>query len=102
VAASDTGSSPTAPAPLRSSESTTEALDELDFYALFLRKVRRLTSSNRVTPAELCEKLDLHKAQVSAWLTRAVADGQLEKLARPVRYVSARVGTSSPQPRLYS
>jgi predicted Rossmann fold nucleotide-binding protein DprA/Smf involved in DNA uptake len=97
-----TAESPTPPLPALEPalELSSDDIEELDFYSLFLHRVRRLTRSDPLTPAQLCTTLGLHKSQVEVWLSRARAEGQLQKLTRPVRY--AAVQESSPQPRLFS
>lgn len=56
-----------------------------DFYALFIADLSRL-AYEPVSIADLCKKTDLHKSQITEWLKRAVSDGNVKKLARPVRY----------------
>ena len=55
-------------------------------YELFLEKMRDACSVAPRKPTELAEELDLIPAQVKAWMERAVDEGQIEKLTRPVRY----------------
>jgi predicted Rossmann fold nucleotide-binding protein DprA/Smf involved in DNA uptake len=72
-----------------------------ELYALFLQRARELMSEQPATVAHICDRLDLHKSQVEAWLARAVSDGELDKvMTRPVRY--ALVDTSTNQPSLFS
>jgi len=71
--------------------------NDFDFYNLFLHHVRRAADAQAVSAAELSASFDLHKAQVDAWLARAVSDGHLRKLTRPVRYALTGTGTSQPQ-----
>lgn len=61
----------------------------LDFYALFLHRLRAEAGTTALTVAELQQRLELTKAQLDEWLKRAVTEGQAEKLARPVRYQAA-------------
>jgi predicted Rossmann fold nucleotide-binding protein DprA/Smf involved in DNA uptake len=42
-----------------------------------------------LTPAALAEHLDVTQTQMNAWLKRALAQKQVRKLNRPVRYVKA-------------
>lgn len=58
----------------------------LDFYAIFLHRLRAETANTALTVAELQERLQLNKAQLAEWLARAVNEGHAEKLTRPVRY----------------
>ncbi len=60
--------------------------DDLDFYGLFLMKVKLLCSDAPKTPDELVEALGLNKTQLNTWLKRSVSEEKLKKLARPVRY----------------
>jgi predicted Rossmann fold nucleotide-binding protein DprA/Smf involved in DNA uptake len=73
---------------------------DLDFYDLFLKRVESLASGAPATPEQLAAALDLHKLQVSAWLSRAVGEGRLTKLNKPPRYIYAR-GPST-QPALFN
>ena len=67
----------------------------LDFYALFLHRLRAETKSSALTVAELQERLQLNKSQLAEWLARAVDEEQAEKLARPVRYRAATANQPS-------
>ncbi|MFC2085671.1 DNA-processing protein DprA [Bacteroidota bacterium] len=55
-------------------------------YDYFLEKIAVMCADAPQTPAYLKEQLGLESAQFNAWLKRAVEDGALEKLTRPVRY----------------
>ena len=59
---------------------------ELDLYDLFLHRFGDLTSSKRLSPAEISERLNLKKTQTDAWLKRGVREEKIEKLNKPVRY----------------
>ena len=67
---------------------TTPAIPgSMSFYELFLARLAELTSEVPLRPDEICERLDdVEKSQVKKWLQRGVSDGEIEKLARPVRY----------------
>jgi predicted Rossmann fold nucleotide-binding protein DprA/Smf involved in DNA uptake len=73
---------------------------DLDFYTLFLHRILTVVSAAPASPDQLCSALDLHKSQLDVWLSRAVADGRLRKLTKPVRYTAA--AQASPQPQLFS
>ena len=47
-----------------------------------------------VSPAELAETLDVSKTQLNVWLKKAVAEGVVKKLNRPVRYERVRLERS--------
>jgi hypothetical protein len=48
--------------------------------------VKNVTRGNPLTVEQLQDCLDLAKPQLGLWLKRAVSEGQLEKLGKPVRY----------------
>jgi predicted Rossmann fold nucleotide-binding protein DprA/Smf involved in DNA uptake len=59
----------------------------ISFYDLFLLKAQALCSIGPKTIDELVEAMDLtNKTQLAIWLKRAVADGKIAKLTKPVRY----------------
>jgi predicted Rossmann fold nucleotide-binding protein DprA/Smf involved in DNA uptake len=70
------------------------ALDELSFYEFFLHRMARLTARAPLGVDNLLQHLDVSKAQLNAWLKRAVADRRLKKLKKPVRY---RVQSAEPE-----
>ena len=57
------------------------------YQAVLLVALKNL--NNPVSAAELSKTLDAGKTQVNAWLKRAVADGAVKKLNKPVRYSRA-------------
>ena len=61
-------------------------LDNLDFYQLFLRRLRTLTTKTPATDQELLTRLDIGKPQLHDWLKRAMEEGQVTKLGKPARY----------------
>ncbi len=61
-------------------------LDNLGFYQLFLRRLRTLTMRTPATDQELLTCLDIGKPQLHEWLKRALEEGQVIKLGKPVRY----------------
>lgn len=61
-------------------------IDKLGFYQLFLRRLRKLTTKIPVTDQELLTCFDIGKPQLRDWLKRAVEEGQVRKLSKPVRY----------------
>lgn len=58
----------------------------VDFFELFLVEMHRVAGSDALAVDQICEQLGLHKSQVNDWLKRAVEQGVIEKLSRPVRY----------------
>ena len=61
-------------------------LTQVSFYDLFIHKVLALCLDQPKTADELLGALSLNKTQLNVWLKKAVADGHLKKLTRPVRY----------------
>ena len=62
---------------------------------LLFGSVRNILRDELVEPkteTEVAQLLDVSKSQAKAWLKKLVADGELEKLARPVRYRAAATG----------
>ncbi|MDG4552372.1 MAG: DNA-processing protein DprA [Candidatus Contendobacter sp.] len=60
--------------------------DNLGFYQLFLRHLRTLTAKTPATDQELLTRFDIGKPQLRDWLKRAMEEGQVKKLSKPVRY----------------
>ena len=60
----------------------------LDFYNLFLKRMHEITSEGPMKLDEISKKMKLERPQLNAWLKRAVADGEIKKLSKPVRYQS--------------
>jgi predicted Rossmann fold nucleotide-binding protein DprA/Smf involved in DNA uptake len=63
-----------------------QAQVDIDFYTLFLARLLDLTSAAPMAIDDIASHLELEKSQVSAWLKRALADGDATKLLKPVRY----------------
>jgi predicted transcriptional regulator len=51
-----------------------------------------LSSAGPLTVEEIGRWLELEKTQVNAWLKRAVSEGKIEKLTKPVKYRMAFAG----------
>jgi predicted Rossmann fold nucleotide-binding protein DprA/Smf involved in DNA uptake len=66
--------------------SSTPEPKDLSFYEFFLSKVEQVCGHVPRTMADLQKELDVTKAQLAAWLKRAVAEKKLRKVTRPVRY----------------
>lgn len=62
-----------------------ETAGTVDFYRLFTTEMHNL-AREPVTVDELIKITQLHKSQLNEWLKRAVEDGVVRKLNRPVRY----------------
>lgn len=71
--------------PQQTAESDAAPTGPIDFYQLFTSELQRL-AEKPVTVEELIESTQLHKSQLTEWLKRAVDDGVVKKLNRPVRY----------------
>lgn len=70
-----------------SKEQPTELSSAVDFYRVFIGELKRLTT-DPLAVEEIIERTSLHKSQVTDWLKRAVEEGDIKKLSRPVRYQS--------------
>lgn len=60
--------------------------DLMSFYDHFLQKFKTLTVRSPQTVEELLVHLDVNKSQLNDWLKRALDEGKIEKLSKPVRY----------------
>jgi predicted Rossmann fold nucleotide-binding protein DprA/Smf involved in DNA uptake len=60
--------------------------EESSFYNLFLGRLSALTASAPATVEDLLGHLDVNKSQLNDWLKRALNEGEVEKLSKPVRY----------------
>lgn len=70
----------------REDAATPTPVEDIEFYDLFLIKIKVMCSDSPKTPDELVDALELSKSQLNAWLKRAVAGKKLKKLTKPVRY----------------
>lgn len=70
----------------RAQSASPAPVEGIEFYGLFLIKVKTICCGSPKTPDELVDALELNKSQLKVWLKRAVADKMLKKLTRPVRY----------------
>jgi hypothetical protein len=93
----DTGSSIATPASKNQGDNApAEACAEsrpieqgLDFYRLFLERILEITAKGPLRADSIAKILELEKSQVSVWLTRGMADGEIAKLGKPVQYQAA-------------
>lgn len=69
----------------QSVESEVALSTPVNFYQLFINELHQL-ANEPITVDALIESTQLHKSQLAAWLKRAVDDGAVKKLNRPVRY----------------
>ena len=70
------------------------SLNKLTFYEFFLHRIAGLTAQAPLRVDDLLQHLDVSKAQLKAWLKRAVAERRIRKLGKPVRY---RVQSTEPE-----
>lgn len=97
--ADDQANRPTEEAAAHPSESDWEAKPEdafanaptekgqiVDPYTSFVRRLADLLSNGPMKPSDIATELEGKKTQVNGWLKRALEDGKIEKLAKPVRY----------------
>lgn len=59
---------------------------ELNFYDLFISKMREACKNGELSRANLDSLFDLKKTQLTEWLNRAVDEGTVVKRNNPVRY----------------
>ena len=71
--------------PEQTTESEAGPSSPVDFYQMFISELQHL-AEKPVTVDALIESTQLHKSQLTEWLKRAVDDGVVKKLNRPVRY----------------
>lgn len=71
--------------PEQTAESDAAPSGPVDFYQMFISELQHL-AQKPVTSDALIESTQLHKSQLTEWLKRAVDDGVVKKLNRPVRY----------------
>lgn len=55
-------------------------------YGLFLHRIEQLAATTPATPDQLLEGLEIGRSQLDGWLKRAVQEGRVKKLSKPVRY----------------
>ena len=67
----------------------------LDMYADFSDKLESLLGGEALSEEEVATQLCLEKSQAKAWLKRAIGDGLVEKLKKPVRYALSRQSSQS-------
>ena len=71
-------------------ESVTFAVDSTDnvpdLYAVFLLKLAGITRDEPMGPDGLMQHLEICKTQLNEWLKRAIEEGAVKKLKKPVRY----------------
>ena len=65
----------------------------LDMYAEFSSKLALLLSVGALSEEEIAMQLFIEKSQAKAWLKRAIEDGLVDKLKKPVRYKLSSQGS---------
>ena len=63
-----------------------DAIQTMSFYSLFLNRFRVLTAQTPATVEDLLAHMDITKSQLQSWLKRAIKDGHIKRLQKPVRY----------------
>jgi predicted Rossmann fold nucleotide-binding protein DprA/Smf involved in DNA uptake len=61
-------------------------IQTVSFYSLFLSRMRVLTARTPATVEDLLAHMDIAKSQLQEWLKRAINDGHIRRLQKPVRY----------------
>ena len=62
----------------------------MSLYDHFLGKFAVETRHKPLTAEALQDRLEINKSQLADWVKRGLADGQIEKLTKPVRYQPAK------------
>jgi len=80
-----------------SAKAPAEQAEVVDPYPAFVERLAELLSSGPMKPSDISAELEGKKTQVNGWLKRAVEDGRIEKLERPVQYqlVEAKIRQTS-------
>lgn len=78
------------PAPVPQPVDAVRDLATVSLYDHFLRKFAIETHNEPLTAEMIQKRLKVNKSQLTDWLKRGLADGQIEKLTKPVRYQSAK------------
>ncbi len=60
--------------------------ETLSFYDFFLLRVKNLAAGSPLTMEQLQDRLDLAISHLGVFLKRAVSEGEIKKLSKPVRY----------------
>lgn len=60
--------------------------EPMSFYGLFLHRFQELSVRTPITLDEMLNQLDVCKSQINEWLKRALDEGHVKKLNKPVRY----------------
>lgn len=59
---------------------------QLSFYQFFLGQIQQKCSNEPQTPDYLIKEFQITKSQLQEWLKRAVSEGLIKKVQKPVRY----------------
>jgi predicted Rossmann fold nucleotide-binding protein DprA/Smf involved in DNA uptake len=86
TSSSPLGRTPETAAEERLDTSSVQAVETISFYSLFLRRLRVLTTRAPATVGDLLASMDIGKSQLQEWLKRAVSDGHIKRLQKPVKY----------------
>ena len=72
--------------PVEKTESTLEALKQVEFYAVFLAKIEHICADTPRTIDELTQMMSLSTTQLKLWLDQARQENRIQKLLEPIRY----------------
>jgi hypothetical protein len=61
------------------------------FYDFFLKRLETVTNGSPATLENLLATFDISKAQLGDWIKRGMAEGRIQKLNKPVRYMTVKV-----------
>lgn len=94
-AAGPTATPDTEPVDVPPAETLAEKQSPPSFYEFFLLKLTAATQDEPQTVEALQTSLEINKSQLNDWLKRALAEGKVSKLNKPVRYQATEVGQRS-------
>jgi predicted Rossmann fold nucleotide-binding protein DprA/Smf involved in DNA uptake len=81
--------------PVVKSKSALQAMQQLEFYDIFLLKIEQVCSDSPKTVDEIAQTLSLNTAQLKIWLNHAQQENKIQKLIKPVRYAWVKLQDES-------
>ena len=72
-------------------KTTSQAMERMEFYDVFLIKIKHVCSDSPKTFDELAQELALNTTQLKLWLNQARKENKIQKLIKPVRYSLVKV-----------
>ncbi len=82
-------------APVVKTENALQAMDQPEFYDLFLLKIEHVCSESPKTVDEIAQIMSLNTAQLKLWLNQAQQENRIQKLFKPIRYAWVKAQNES-------